>query len=346
MNDHPKPPLGNSPLLDKTFESAVNDSDFVRSLLALSDDCVKVLDLNGRLQLMSPGGLRVMEIDDFTPFESCLWLDLWNGPHADDAKAALDAARQGKIGRFSGHANTAKGNRRFWDVQVAPIFDGNGNIKALLSVSRDTTEKLEILARQEESLQEMRHRAKNALTIVQAIASQTLKAGGEQLNPIGRTFTQRLQALARSYDALVLHDWASASLRDLIVNTLIPFDEEQSRITHGGPEVVLDAPDAMALGLAINELATNAAKYGALSNSTGRVTVQWQVEGEPARLHLRWSEEGGPIVEKPTRRGFGSALIDRALPGELGGTVKISYHPEGVVCDIDVALKSHTSAPK
>jgi two-component sensor histidine kinase len=270
--------------------------------------------------------------------ENCVWLDLWNGPHAGEAAAALDAARQGKVGKFSGFANTAKGNRRYWDVQIAPIFDGE-RVKALLSVSRDVTEKVEIQARQEEALQEMRHRAKNALTIVQAIASQTLKAGGEQLNPISRTFTQRLQALGRSYDALVLRDWAAANLRDLLSNTLLPFDEGNSRIIRDGPDIVLGATDAMALGLAINELATNAAKYGSLSNDTGRVIVEWRVEGEPSRLRLQWREEGGPRVEQPTRRGFGSALIDRALPGELGGTVKISYNPEGVVCEIDVALK-------
>lgn len=331
--------LGDSPHLQRIYENALRDSAFVRSLLDLSDDCVKILDLEGRLELMSPGGLRVMEIDDFTPFQSCRWLDFWNGPHAEDAQAALDDARAGRTGRFRGYANTAKGNRRYWDVKIIPIFDAEGKPRALTSISRDITRQQELEEQAQENLAEMRHRAKNVLTIVQSIASQTLRAAGAEFSPISRTFSQRLQALARSYDALILRDWASASLSELVTGTLAPFDDEgRSRIEHVGPDVTLAATSAMTLALALNELATNAAKYGALSNESGRVKIEWELHGNTKRLHMVWREHGGPPVAPPKRRGFGSALIDRALPGELGGSVSIHFHPTGVVCEIETPI--------
>lgn len=336
MNDQVHFPPGKRARLRQTV---LQDAAFMASLLDLSDDCVKILSLEGRLQWMSQGGLCATEIDDFKKFEGCRWLDFWNGPHAAEAQSALEIGRKGGIGRFRGYANTTKGNRRFWDVRIAPILDKEGKPKALISISRDMTVQRELEEQQVESLLEMRHRAKNALTIVQAIATQTLRAGGEEYSSISRTFMQRLQALARSYDVLVLRDWASASLRELLAATLAPFDDDKrSRIAIHGPDVSLTATSAVALGLAVNELATNAAKYGALSNRDGHIEVEWILHGRPERLQLAWRERGGPPVEAPKRKGFGSTLIDRALPGELGGSAHIQYKPDGVVCEIDAPV--------
>jgi two-component sensor histidine kinase len=329
--------LGQSERLQQNYDIALGDRHLVDALMRASDDCIKLLTLEGRLEMMSPGGLRVMEIDNFCALEGCEWLSFWTGDHFEDAERAVKDAQAGRYGHFSGYANTAKGNRRFWDVKVWPVKNDAGDVSALLSISRDMTAANEMQEKRQEVINEMRHRAKNALTIVQAIASQTLKAGGQELSPVSRTFAQRLQALARSYDALTLKDWSAADLRELVDLTTRPFEDSQSpRITIDGPAVEIPASHALALALAINELATNAAKYGALSNDTGRVSVSWNITD--GRLRLNWQETGGPIMRTPEHRGFGSSLIDRALPGQMGGSVKITYAPEGVQCEFDAPI--------
>lgn len=118
----------------------VGNGDLLRSVLAGCGDCIKVLDLDGRLQFMSEGGKRVMEVDDFSALKGCPWPDFWPGEGNEQAAAAVNSAKAGKTARFRGPANTAKGNPRYWDVQVSPIFGPDGQPAQLLSISRDITE--------------------------------------------------------------------------------------------------------------------------------------------------------------------------------------------------------------
>ena len=154
---------------------ADRDARFMRSLLAASDDCIKVIDLDGKLSFMSEGGQRVMEVSDFNAIEGCPWPDFWAGQGNADAKAAIEAARQGRSSRFQGAANTAAGNPRFWDVKVSPIIGRDGKPESILSVSRDITELKAAEERQTLLAQELKHRMKNTIAMVQAIAGQTLK---------------------------------------------------------------------------------------------------------------------------------------------------------------------------
>jgi two-component sensor histidine kinase len=180
-------------------------------------------------------------------------------------------------------------------------------------------------------LDELNHRVKNTLATVQAMAMQTLK--GVDAAPRD-TFLARLFALSGQHDLLTLDNWEGASFEGVVRRALRPYrEEDRSRFTVEGPAVHLDPKRALALGMGFHELATNAAKYGALSNGTGQVRVTWTVDPDGKYLRLRWEERGGPPVTAPARRGFGLRLIENGLARELGGAVRVDFQPGGLVCE-------------
>jgi PAS domain S-box-containing protein len=186
---------------------------------------------------------------------------------------------------------------------------------------------------------ELNHRVKNTLAIVQSIAVQTFSGGGEEGRQ-RRAFESRLSALAAAHDLLTAENWEFASLRQVVEKAGLGCGAPADRLTVGGPEVKIQPRTAVSIGMAVHELCTNAVKYGALSNDVGRVSVEWEVADAAggSRLHLRWSEAGGPPVTPPDRRGFGTRMIERALAAELGGTARIDFLPEGISCTVEAPL--------
>ena len=186
---------------------------------------------------------------------------------------------------------------------------------------------------------ELNHRAKNSLAMVRAIAAQTLK-GALTLDEAQLAFESRLGALARGHDLLTFGNWAGTDLKSVAKAAVEEHAGGENRFYIEGPIVLLTPATALTFTMAIHELCTNAVKYGALSLSTGTVSIVWQVNEDDAQsvLHLEWTEKGGPKVTPPTRRGFGSRLVERALAMELSGEVRIQYEPAGVVCTIDAPL--------
>jgi two-component sensor histidine kinase len=185
-------------------------------------------------------------------------------------------------------------------------------------------------------LDELNHRVKNTLATVQAMAIQTLK--GVDL-PSRDAFLARLFALSSQHDLLTLDNWEGASFEGVVRRALRPWrDDARTRFHVEGPAVHLDPKAALALGMAFHELATNAAKYGALANDSGVVHVTWTIEPQPRRLKLRWEERGGPLVSEPTRRGFGLRLVEHGLAREIAGTVRLDFRPDGLVCEWDMKL--------
>ncbi|WP_069883023.1 sensor histidine kinase [Bosea sp. BIWAKO-01] len=298
----------------------------MRSLLAASDDCIKVIDLEGKLSFMSEGGQRVMEVSDFNAIKGCPWPDFWADQGNADAKFAIEEARAGRSFRFQGAANTAAGNPRFWDVQVGPIIGPDGKPEAILAVSRDITVIKEAEQRQRLLALELKHRMKNTVAMIQAIANQTIR-GGPEVDAIKEAFVARLTTMASAQDILTQSVWAKASLAYLIKESLKGHGD-LTRFRIEGPTVELSSKTALAMALALHELATNATKYGALSEDKGRIDVSWSVVG--GEFNFEWRESGGPPVEPPTRRGFGSRMIERALAGYFSGTAGINYEPSGV----------------
>jgi two-component sensor histidine kinase len=185
-------------------------------------------------------------------------------------------------------------------------------------------------------LDELNHRVKNTLATVQAMAVQTMK--GVDLNARD-SFLARLFALSSQHDLLTLDNWEGASLEGVVRRALRPWrEDEHPRFHVEGPPVHLNPKRALALGMAFHELATNAAKYGALSNATGMVNVRWAILPNGGTLEFTWEERGGPTVIPPSHRGFGLRLIEHGMERELSGKVKLDFQPEGLVCTWDMKL--------
>ena len=174
----------------------VGNDDLLRGVLAGCGDCIKVLDLEGRLQFMSEGGKRVMEVEDFSVLKGCPWPSFLLGEGNQQAADAVNAARAGNSARFRGPANTAKGTAKYWDVHVAPIFGANGEVSHLLSISKDITEEWEAAQRERFFIDELQHRVKNSFAMVLAIATQTFR--GDENSSSLETYCGRIMALAKS----------------------------------------------------------------------------------------------------------------------------------------------------
>ncbi|AWN37694.1 PAS domain S-box protein [Methylobacterium radiodurans] len=223
------------------------------------------------------------------------------------------------------------------------LRDGSGRAVRMIGAMLDISARKRAEEHQRLLTGELQHRVKNTLALVQAIASQTLRGA---TNPEGArdALAARLISLGRAHDILTQASWTEAPIPDVVEGALCPHRPAgTSRIRTGGPNVLLAAKPALSLALALHELATNAAKYGALSNATGVVSVRWYVvhADDAPRFCLNWSELGGPTVSgPPVRRGFGSRLIERSFAAEVGGEVEMTYAPTGFTCRLEVPLAS------
>ncbi len=222
---------------------------------------------------------------------------------------------------------------RFVDFVYQPILDADGLAWGVFVEGSDVTDRVLAERQQKLLVDELNHRVKNTLSTVQAIADQTLRSAADPAS-FREAFESRLMALSATHDLLTATSWRSAPLREVLLGEFRPYGAGRYRLD--GADVDLTPAEALALGLLFHELATNAAKYGALSPGDGRVSVAWTVED--SRLRLTWSEIAGPPVRPPQERGFGSRLIERSLRGALGGEAVLDFRPEGLVCRIDLPL--------
>lgn len=226
----------------------------------------------------------------------------------------------------------------WYDFHVAPLRDMTGSIVGLTCAAVDITERKENEAHLRLLMRELTHRSKNLLAVIQAMARQTAHHVGNVESFLDR-FGARLQALARSHDLLVQESWHGVSLADLIRSQLGHYlDRDKPQIFLDGPDVQLRPEAAQSLGLALHELATNAAKHGALSSLKGRVRIAWdrRPTAQGGGVEIVWSESNGPKVSAPERRGFGSMVIERNLVRALEADVELVFASQGLCCRIVV----------
>jgi two-component sensor histidine kinase len=218
------------------------------------------------------------------------------------------------------------------------LFEG-GRAVRLGGISLDVTERKRAEEHQRLLLAELNHRVKNTLATVQSIAMQTRSAAD-----LDDAFIKRILALSRAHDLLTEASWQGASLADVITRTLDPHLTAGygARMRIGGPAIQLSPNAAVTLHMGFHELATNAIKYGALASPEGRIDVAWTIDAgaEPAMLDIAWRESGGPAVAAPTRRGFGSRMIERGLAHELNGVARLTFNAEGVACHMRLPLSA------
>ncbi|WP_152997904.1 sensor histidine kinase [Sphingomonas sp. HT-1] len=223
--------------------------------------------------------------------------------------------------------------------RAVPLTDEYGELIEWFGAATDITERRRTNEHLRLVVNELNHRVKNTLAMVQAIAMRTFRAAPD-MAAAQEQFAARIVALAQANDLLTGERWAGASLHDAITQAVRPHQLGEARCRISGPDVRISPKTALAVALAMHELATNAVKYGAWSNESGKVAIGWRIE--EGVLDLTWQESDGPPVVTPRRRGFGSRLIERGLAKELGGSVTLYFDPAGLRCTIAASLAGVT----
>lgn len=309
------------------------------AILSTTPDLVYVFDLDHRF-VYANGALLAMwgKTWDEAIGKTCLELgyEPWHAAMHDaeiDEVIGKKHAVRGEV-PFDG-----TNGKRIYDYIFVPVFDADGGVEAVAGTTRDVTDRKRGEEQRALLADELRHRVKNTLAVVQVIARQSFNSRGAEFD----AFSARLIALSNGLDILTQKNWSSASIHSLTKSVLAAHHPADGhRINLSGPDLLLRPSSVVALSLALNELATNAVKYGALSNAEGQVSVTWTTDGN--QFHWTWCETGGPPVTRPATKGFGSKLITSNLATALSSTVDIQYHPSGLVCEVNAELAGITEA--
>jgi two-component sensor histidine kinase/CHASE1-domain containing sensor protein len=272
---------------------------------------------------------------------------LWDLPLAGAGLAerarlrdAVHRAAGGESVRFDLLLASRDQNERVFDLWIRPLGPNVGPPTSLVASAVDVTDRHEGEQTQRLLMRELDHRMKNTLQVIQAVIRRTARAQSS-VRGFETSLLGRVGAMSRTHDLLARERWLGAELGTVIQEEIGSFDSGGAIRTEG-PNVRLNPRAALSVALAIHELGTNAAKYGALSASDGTITLDWRIErsGKEPMLELRWIELGGPPVSVPENRGFGSMLIERSIAYELDGQASLDYRHEGVVCIISVPLRT------
>jgi two-component sensor histidine kinase len=286
--------------------------------------------------------MRHLEGKDFiadTLEPSQTWLDKYI--HSDDQPRVLEAIdeaiAQKQVFQLEHRVLRADGMLGWMFSRAIPIFGPDGEILEWFGAASDVTARKHYEERLKLLVDELNHRVKNTLASVQSIAMQTLR-NAATVTDGRRALEDRLVALAKAHDVLTREHWEGASIQEVVRSALSAYRAEgaRDRVSVDGVNIRLLPKAALALSMALHELATNAAKYGALSNSSGRISLSWQVRSAAIPMFaFRWAERGGPPVEEPRRRGFGSRLIEHGLARDIVGNIELSFRREGLICTIE-----------
>ncbi len=307
-----------------------------KTLNSATEYAIVTLDLDGRITGWNEGARAILGYRDaeilgrsggiFFPAE-----DRASGAFATELHQAME------LGRSPNERwHVRRDGSRFWaSGMMMPLLDEDGRPSGFVNVLRDNTATRTEEERRALLLAEMNHRIKNVLATVQAVATQTLRRAGVP-EIVQEALANRLLALARSHDMQTRGGSEGTSLAEIVERALSPYGAP-GRTRVDGPPLRLAADAVGMLNLAFHELATNAAKHGALSMPEGCVEVCWtlrQAASGTRLVEIVWREDGGPHVAPPRRQGFGSRLLEHGLTQKFGGTVKLSFHPEGLECRI------------
>jgi PAS domain S-box-containing protein len=317
---------------------AEDDTRRLAAIIENSDDAIISKNLDGVITSWNKGAERLFGYtsDEATGRPVTM---LMPPDRIDEEPGIIARIRRGeRIEHYDTVRRRKDGSLVDISLTVSPIKDAEGRVIGASKIARHIGDRKRAEQQQQLLVGEIKHRIKNTLATVQAIARQTLQG-----TPVEEreAFIARLMALANAHDLLTLERWNRADLRDVVDRALKPFEEKHKArfLIHGPDEAWLDAQRASLLTMALHELATNAIKYGSLSNAYGIVRLTWDVstEGEIQKAKLIWRELGGPLVVPPERKGFGSFLIERALQGGGGGS-KLDFNPNGLICTLEVGL--------
>ena len=307
------------------------------AIVASSDDAIISKNLNGIINSWNKGAERIFGYTADEAIGQSVAM-LIPADRQNEEPGIIARIRQGeRIDHYETKRQRKDGGLIDISLTISPIKNSRGEVVGASKIARDITERKRAEETRELLLHEIKHRVKNTLGTVQAIASQTFRGAPREERD---AFNARLRALSSAHDLLTRQNFDQVPVRETVERALSPFQEDDAhRIAASGDPVLLSANQSLLLAMAIHELATNAVKYGALSNATGTVELHWTTRHEPdARLLLEWRESGGPAVSPPTRRGFGTNLLERALHQEEGSATML-YAPEGLTCTLAIKLQ-------
>src|SRR5262245_2196452 len=313
------------------------------SIVESSDDAIVSKDLNGIIATWNKGAERLFGYtsDEIIgkPITTLIPSD-----RRDEEDRIIKRIRHGqRVEHYETIRRRKDGSLIEISLTVSPVRDSHGRIIGASKIARDITER----KRREEHIsllaREVDHRSKNLLAMVQATVHLSKAETAAELKA---TIAGRLQALANAHALLSQSRWKGADLRRLIEEELAPYRQDgEPRAYIKGPNLILEPAMAQAIAIALHELATNAVKYGALSATSGRLSVEWQCTAGGG-LILRWAETGGPAVTPPARRGFGTTIVERMIRDQLQGEARFEWRAQGLTCEIIVAkLASVATSP-
>jgi PAS domain S-box-containing protein len=320
------------PALATSFSSASNE--MLAAILDQSTDCIKVIGPEGRLDFMNRNGRCAMGIDDFDSVAGKNWWDLWPAESRDIVRNSIATARDEGSARFEAFCPTAKGEPRWWDVSVSPLRDAQGELRGLISISRDVSNDVRAREIFQTAAAEMKHRLRNAYALTSAIVMMSAR-GDERNRAFAQQVTRRFEQLgiaqALLLDASVL---GTPTLTLLVERLTTPFCSDPEMIEASGlPAVTLNEEQVRTLALVLGEFSTNSNKYGALGHG-GKIIVSGEVRAGTLTLH--WRERSDqPVADGPRDGSSGLGLIRRALAAQ-GGSLDAGFHADGV--DLTVAL--------
>jgi PAS domain S-box-containing protein len=320
------------PSLASSFQSASND--MLAAILDQSADCIKVIGPDGTLDFMNRNGRCAMQIDDFALVAGKNWWELWPEESQPLIRDAIARARGGDNSRFQAFCPTGKGEPRWWDVSVSPLRDETGELRGLISVSRDITNDVASAQLRDTAAAEMRHRLQNAYTLTSAIVLATAR-GIPEREAFAREIVDRLERLGIAQSLLLDGEALGRTTLDRLVRRLTePFCGDGASLEIVPlPDITVDETRVRTLALVLGEFSTNSNKYGALGHG-GHIAIRGAIDG--GVLRLDWCETCLKPVDAHAREGStGLTLIRRTLKAH-GGSLEIDWRDDGL--DIAVTL--------
>jgi PAS domain S-box-containing protein len=309
----------------------------LRELLEALPAAVYTTDVQGRITFYNQAAVELsgrepeLGSDQWCVSWKLYWPDGTPMPH-DQCPMAVTLRENRAVRGGEAIAERPDGTRIPFIPYPTPLRDGEGRLIGAINMLVDISDRKEAEARQKVLIDELNHRVKNSLATVQSLALQTMKHATD-LEDFGTTFEARVVALAKAHDLLTKRSWMGAPLDGLLHDIVAPYGDGGERLRISGPAIDLNPRAALSLTMVLNELATNAAKYGSLSTSAGTLSIRWDVHADPQpRLEIDWIEEGGPRVGAPARRGFGTRLIERCVERDLDGRLDLQFAETGIRC--------------
>jgi PAS domain S-box-containing protein len=315
-------------------ERTGNIAQYLAAIVESSDDAIVSKDLHGMIRSWNGAAERIFGYTSAEAVGRPITIVIPRDRHGEEPDILERIGRGERIEQYETVRQRKDGRLIDVALTISPVKNARGEIIGASKIARDITERKRREVQMTTLAREAEHRARNILSLVLATVQLSQADTTQELK---KAIEGRVQALSNVISLFTESRWRGAELRRLVTQELSPFCEG-NRCQIDGPELMLNPVAAQAIAMTLHELATNAAKYGALSAANGQVNVYWSRAADDQMI-LRWTELGGPYVRFPEQRGFGSQLMDAMIHGQLRGRITFDWRVAGLVCEIAIPLK-------